>query len=61
MRIWLFGFCSIKPSHIIETKVYVKNEFLAAKTTFISCKLYCHFLRMELHNKAMKDQAQNKN
>ena len=42
-------------------KIYVKNDFKAANTTFLSSKLWYHFLTMELSIKVMKNQGENKN
>ena len=60
MSVCFFGYCWIKPSQIIETKIYVKNGFKAANTAFLSSKVWYNFLTMKLSNKAMKNESVNK-
>ena len=59
--IYFFEFCWIKPSQIIEAKIYVKNGFKAANTTFVQSKLRYAFLTMKLSNKAIKNEDENSN
>ena len=61
MNICFSGFYWINPSLFIETKIYVKHYIKDASTTFLSSKIWYHFLTIELSNKAMKNQVENKN
>ena len=61
MSTCFFGFCWIKPSQFIETKIYVKNCFKVANTTFIQSKLWYDFLAMKLSNQAIKNEGENSN
>ena len=39
---------------MIAKKIYVKNDFKAANTTFVKSKIWYDFLTMTLSNKAIK-------